>query len=93
VTGTIYEARLLSEKAKTAGLKSILIVTSAYHTRRALATFEKVFGENNQAIELGIASPPPGEQTPPPVRWWLSKFGWQIVAGEYVKSAGYWVYY
>jgi len=93
VTGTIYEARILSEKAKSANLKSLLIVTSAYHTRRAFSTFERVFAENNQSIELGITSPPTGEQTPPPFNWWLSKFGWQIVAGEYVKSFGYWVYY
>lgn len=93
VTGTIYEARILSEKAKSANLNSLLIVTSAYHTRRAFATFERVFAENNQSAELGITSPPTGIQTPPPDLWWLSKFGWQIVAGEYVKSAGYWVYY
>lgn len=93
VTGTIYEARILSEKAKAANLKSLLIVTSAYHTRRALATFQMVFAENNQPTELGIVAPPTGIQTPPPARWWLSGFGWQIVAGEYVKSVGYSVYY
>ena len=48
VTGTIYEARILSEKAKSANLKSVLIVTSAYHTRRAFSTFQRIFTENNQ---------------------------------------------
>jgi uncharacterized SAM-binding protein YcdF (DUF218 family) len=93
VSGTIDEARLLAETAKRANLKSILIVTSAYHTRRALTTFERAFAENNLPTELGIASAPPGIQTPAPRFWWLSVFGWQIVAGEYVKSFGYWVYY
>jgi uncharacterized SAM-binding protein YcdF (DUF218 family) len=93
VTGTIYEARILSEKAKAANLRSVLIVTSAYHTRRSLATFQKIFDENNQTIELGIVSPPTGEQTPPPFSWWLSADGWKFVAGEYVKSFVYWVYY
>lgn len=93
VTGTIYEARILSEKAKAEDLRSLLIVTSAYHTRRAFSTFQRVFAENNKDVELGIAAPPPGVQTPPPFRWWLSRFGWQMVAGEYVKSVGYWVYY
>ena len=93
VSGTIYEARILAEKAKNAGLKSVLIVTSAYHTRRAFSTFQRILAENNQPTELGITSPPPGIQTPPPAVWWFSIFGWQIVAGEYVKSAGYWVYY
>lgn len=93
VSGTIDEARVLSEKARLVNLKSILIVTSAYHTRRAFSTFQKIFAENNQPTELGIAAPPPGIQTPPPDFWWLSRFGWQMVAGEYVKSVGYWVYY
>lgn len=93
VAGTIDEARLFSEKARAANLKSVLIVTSAYHTRRALATFQKILAENEQSVELGIAAPPPGEQTPPPGLWWLSPNGWKFVAGEYVKSAGYWVYY
>jgi uncharacterized SAM-binding protein YcdF (DUF218 family) len=92
-TGTIYEARILAEKVKAANLRSVLIVTSAYHTRRALSTCQRILAENNQSPELGITSPPPGEQTPPPARWWLSPFGWQIVAGEYVKSVVYWVYY
>jgi len=93
VSGTIDEARILSEKTKTARLKTVLIVTSAYHTRRAFSTFRRVFAENNQPVELGITSPPPGEQTPNPSYWWLSRFGWQMVAGEYVKSVGYWLYY
>ena len=93
VSGTIDEARLLSEKARTANLKSVLIVTSAYHTRRAFRTFRRVFEKNDPPTALGIAAPPAGIQTPSSGRWWLSRFGWQIVAGEYVKSAGYWVYY
>ena len=93
VSGTIYEARVFSEKAKNAGLKSVLIVTSAYHTRRAFSTFQRIFAENNQPTGLGIESPPPGIQTPKPAVWWFSILGWQIVAGEYVKSAGYWLYY
>ena len=93
VTGTIYEARILSEKAKSANLKSVLIVTSAYHTRRAFSTFQRIFTENNQLTELGVVSPPTGEQTPPPFSWWLSANGWNFVAGEYVKSFVYWVYY
>lgn len=93
VAGTIDEARLLAEKARTADLKSVLIVTSAYHTRRAFSTFQKVFAENNPSVTLGITAPPAGLQTPRPALWWLSGFGWQIVVGEYVKSAGYWIYY
>lgn len=93
VTGTIHEARLLSETARVAGLRSVLIVSSAYHTRRALWTFRRVFAENEQSVEIGIASAPPGKQTPRPIFWWLTPTGWNFVAGEYVKFAVYSVYY
>ncbi len=93
VHGTDDEAELLQKKALENGWKSILIVTSAYHTRRALWTFEKVFAEKNAATEIGIESALTGQQTPPPFYWWLTARGWQMVAGEYIKSVYYWVYY
>lgn len=91
VTGTIYEAQLLRKKLEETNWKRVLIVTSAYHTRRSLRTFETVLAENK--TEIGIESAPTGQETPPPFIWWLSRFGWEVVAGEYVKSAYYWVYY
>ncbi|HEX8248825.1 MAG TPA: YdcF family protein [Pyrinomonadaceae bacterium] len=91
VEGTIDEARAFAEKAKTENLKSVLLVTSAYHTRRALWTFRKVSVENK--VEIGIESARTGIQTPPPFNWWLSAAGWNLVAGEYAKSAYYRVCY
>lgn len=91
--GTHDEADLLAKTAKERGIKSILLVTSAYHTRRALWTFEKTMQYNDVPVELGIASPPTGQQTPPPFYWWLTANGWNFVAGEYLKTAYYWVYY
>ena len=90
-SGTIYEAQTFEEKSRQENWKRILIVTSAYHTRRAAQTFDGVFAGEN--IEIGIAAPPPGRQTPPPFYWWLTAQGWNVVAGEYVKSFYYWVYY
>jgi len=90
-SGTIYEAQTFKEKAERENWKQILLVTSAYHTRRTLWTFERVF--ENEAVNFGIVSPPPGEQTPPLAYWWLAPHGWSFVAGEYVKSFYYWVYY
>ena len=93
VSGTIYEAQVLAERAKAENLQSILIVTSAYHTRRALWTFERFFAENDIKTELGIVAPATGEQTPQPFVWWFSPRGWRFVAGEYVKFLVYWIYY
>lgn len=91
--GTIYEARSLAEVSKSDNLKTILLVTSAYHTRRALKTFERAFAEQNSPSEIGIEYAATGRHTPNPSSWWLSAFGWQSVAGEYVKSVYYWIYY
>lgn len=89
VEGTIDEARVFADKARAENLKSVLLVTSAYHTRRALWIFTKLSAET----AIGVESPPPGIQTPTPFYWWLSPAGWNLVAGEYVKSAYYWVFY
>ena len=93
VSGTIEEAKVLADTAKKQSLDSLLIVTSAYHARRSLWTFEKVFGDNNVPTKIGIVPAQTGQQTPPPAFWWLTPRGWQLVAGEYVKSLYYWVYY
>ena len=90
-SGTIYEAQIFKEKAARENWKTVLLVTSAYHTRRTFWTFERVFG--GEDIKFGIVSPVVGEQTPSPYYWWLFPRGWSFVAGEYVKSVYYWLYY
>lgn len=87
VTSTYEEAVLLRQYAEIHGLRSILIVTSAYHSRRALWSLRTVF--EGSGIEIGITSPPTGLQTPPPATWWLHVTGWQLVGGEYVKLLYY----
>jgi len=93
VSGTIMEAELLSKHVAERRWKALLIVTSAYHTRRALRTFQRAFAKNGAEAEIGIVSPSLGEQTPTPLLWWLTWKGWRDVAGEYVKSIFYYVYY
>ena len=93
VEGTNYEANLFVKTAQKYNLKSVLLVTSAYHTRRTLWTFERAVLKNNLQVNLGLQSPPTGQQTPPPFTWWLNFKGWSIVGGEYVKIIGYWLFY
>ncbi|MEZ5426384.1 MAG: YdcF family protein [Pyrinomonadaceae bacterium] len=93
VAGTIDEARLFGQKAKENGWRSVLLITSAYHTRRTLFTFEKVFNENGLEVGIGVESAPVGEQTPPALYWWLTPRGWRFVAGEYVKGFYYYLFY
>lgn len=92
-SGTIYEAREMAQKARAENWQRLLIVTSGYHTRRTLWTFERVFNAANVKTELGIRAVAPGEQTPSPEWWWLKPRGWQMVAGEYLKFAVYQVFY
>lgn len=93
VDGTQSEAEAMRKKAVESNFKSILLVTSAYHTRRTFRAFEKTFAAENLNVEIGIDSAPTGKQTPQPAHWWFSVKGWRLVAGEYVKSLYYWVYY
>jgi len=86
-SGTYQEAIALREYAEKHKLASLLIVTSAYHSRRALWTFSRVFEGSN--IEVGIDPAPPGQQSPLPWSWWLYLRGWEAVPVEYVKMLYY----
>jgi uncharacterized SAM-binding protein YcdF (DUF218 family) len=87
VTSTQEEASLLRAVASARGLRSILVVTSAYHSRRALWTWRNVFEE--AGVEIGLDAVAPGDQTPRPAVWWLQPRGWPMVAGEYFKLIYY----
>ncbi|HEU0251612.1 MAG TPA: YdcF family protein [Pyrinomonadaceae bacterium] len=87
VTNTYDEAQALRDYAQSHQLRSLLVVTSAYHSRRALWTLNRVF--ENSGIEIGMQSVENGEQTPRPLTWWLYPRGWQMVVGEYVKNVYY----
>jgi len=93
VDGTQSEAEAMRKKVVESNFKSVLLVTSAYHTRRTFGAFEKTFAEANSNVEIGIDSAPTGNQTPQPSHWWFSVKGWRLVAGEYLKSVYYWAYY
>lgn len=87
VTSTYDEAQTVRDYAQAQGFKSILVVTSGYHSRRALWTLQRVFKDSN--VQVGMRAVDTGIQTPPPLTWWLHARGWQMVAGEYVKSVYY----
>lgn len=90
-SGTHEEALLLKEFTTTHGIRSILVVTSAYHSRRALRTMRGNF--DGTGTTIGLEPVPPGWQTPTPAFWWLHFQGWRSVAGEYVKLIYYWLKY
>jgi uncharacterized SAM-binding protein YcdF (DUF218 family) len=91
VTGTDSEARALASEIDARPVKSLLVVTSAYHTRRALWTFDRLLAP--KGVIVGIEHPPTGDASPEPAFWWLYTRGWPMVAAEYVKAIVYWAFY
>ena len=89
--GTYEESLGIRDYASAHQLKRLLVVTSAYHTRRTLWSLRHAC--EGSGIEIGIDSPSPGWQTPAPSRWWWRRWGWKVVAGEYVKLIYYWMRY
>lgn len=87
VQSTWDEALLVSDYSKTHNFRSILIVTSSYHSRRALWTFRTLFRDGN--THVGLDPVKTGIQTPPPATWWLHASGWQLVVVEYLKLIYY----
>jgi uncharacterized SAM-binding protein YcdF (DUF218 family) len=89
--GTYEESLGVREFATSHSLNRLLIVTSAYHTRRALWSMRRA--SEGSGIEIGVDGPPPGWQTPSTSTWWMRRWGWRNVAGEYVKMVYYWFKY
>ena len=89
VASTYEEALLLRDYAAAHGLRSLLVVTSAYHSRRAWWTLNRVF--RGSETQVGLAVVAPGQQTPAPASWWLRLAGWKMVALEYAKLVYYWL--
>ena len=87
VSSTYEEAQLIREYAIAHHIQSLLIITSAYHSRRAHWTLRRVF--DGTGIAIGSEPADTGQQTPSPFVWWLRPAGWQMVAGEYIKLAYY----
>jgi uncharacterized SAM-binding protein YcdF (DUF218 family) len=91
VANTHEEAELIRQYAEEHGLHSLLIVTSAYHSRRALWVFSRVFRDTD--IRIGLSTVSPGNESPLPATWWFSFRGWKLVPTEYVKMVYYMVKY
>lgn len=87
VSSTYDEALRLRRFSDKQNLKSILIVTSGYQSRRALWTMRRVFQTSN--TQIGLAPVEPGSQSPASATWWRHRLGWQMVPGEYLKLAYY----
>ncbi len=94
ISSTHDEAVLLREYADAHKLPSLLVVTSAYHSRRAWWTLRRVFDKSSTRIGIdpvAIAQQP--KQSLSPLTWWWTLRGWHSIALEYPKLVYYFVRY
>lgn len=87
ITSTYDEAVVLKDYSEANHLGSLLVVTSAYHSRRALWTFRRVFEGSGKLI--GIDPAEPRIESPAAATWWLHRLGWEMVPKEYAKILVY----
>lgn len=85
-SSTRDEAVIVKEYAERERFRSVLIVTSSYHSRRALRTMQQVFANNGMAVGLE----PTSTST---AFWWVRPEGWRTVGSEFVKTVYYWLNY
>jgi uncharacterized SAM-binding protein YcdF (DUF218 family) len=84
--GTYNEAMACRRYAEEHQMRRLVIVTSPFHTRRALATFRSVF--EGSGVELGIV-PATGTSDADPPRWWMTPYGRWYVAYEWAGIVYY----
>ncbi len=88
---TFVEAQQTLEILLDLDADSALIVTDEHHSRRAVATYHRVFGD--APIMLTFVSPEPLEfGLFDPARWWESPF-WNSISAEFIKLPFYWLVY
>jgi uncharacterized SAM-binding protein YcdF (DUF218 family) len=91
IRSTYDEAVVLKKFAEANHLSSLLVVTSAFHSRRAFWTFSRVFEGSGKLI--GIDPAELRIESPAAATWWLHSLGWELVPKEYVKLLVYWFRY
>ncbi len=68
------------------GIESVVLVTSAYHQRRAGLEFRQQAGDATTVINHPVASDNQWSHL-----WWLTPTGWWLAIGELVKIAAFYI--
>ena len=87
---TIQEAGRYLQYAESRRLKSLIVVTSNFHTRRSRMTFRRVF--KRSGISLSVQAAPPEWQFNPD-HWWTRRLDSKELVLEYQKLIFYWLRY
>ena len=89
VTSTFEEAVATKELMQEKGFKSLILVTSHYHMRRALIIFKAVFRETGIKIFNYTA----GTNLINPNKWWRSEYEVKTVIQEYLSLVHNFIYH
>ena len=89
VDSTIDEAKLIRKLVLDKGFKSVIVITSLTHSRRAWLTFKKVFKDD----DVEIISLPSHYQLFNPKDWWKKRKYAREVIIEYQKLIYYKIAY
>ncbi len=84
--GTYGEAQATKQFVESHGVSRVVVVTSAYHTRRSLATFGSVLGPSG--VSVGVM-PVSGGSPASPGQWWLAAYDRAYVRYEWAAIVYY----
>ena len=82
---TIEEAKIILDVFKERHFKSVILVTSSYHTKRAKWIFSKVFNGSN----IKISASPANDVEYDADHWWQKRESAKILFYEYTKLIWY----
>jgi len=85
VRSTYEEARAVLSKMQRDNIKSCIVVTDPYHSRRARIVFTDVFRGSGMTVRI---TPVRGHWYTAST-WWTSSEGWNATIYEYVKMAAF----
>jgi uncharacterized SAM-binding protein YcdF (DUF218 family) len=83
-TSTYDEARQVTKLVKSAGFKSILVVTDPYHTLRARVLFAGELGSMGVKVRMAAVA----DHWYQPLNWMTSREGWRVTLTELAKIGG-----
>ncbi len=89
VTSTYDEAVVLRAYVEANAIRRVILVTSAFHTRRAAWIVRRELEGLNVTVELAAARNPGYDET----NWWQSEAGLINVNNEYIKLGYYLIAY
>jgi uncharacterized SAM-binding protein YcdF (DUF218 family) len=88
VTSTYDEAVVANEFLLDHGFKSILLITSKWHSKRAYYTFKSYFKDEDK---IRIAIHPSRYDSFNPESWWKNEASAELVFREYVRLLYYFI--